>query len=186
MEAAALAYRPRRASSSPLLALVREHGEAAERAWGERFEERYGPWRGHWRRALDGFRACGDLACGFARVRCECGHERLLPFSCKKRGLCPSCQARRRAEWSAHVVEEVLPDLAYRQLVFTVPRVLRGGFMRERRLLGELVRTAYDVTRRFLAAQFPGVKRAVPYFVGAVETWGSVVNLHPHAHALML
>jgi hypothetical protein len=40
------------------------------------------------------------------------------------------------------------------------------------------------VTRRFLAAQFPGVKRAVPYFVGAVETWGSVVNIHPHAHAL--
>ena len=66
----------------------------------------------------------------------------------------------------------------------TVPRVLRGGFMRERRLLGELVRTAYDVTRRFLAAQFPGVKRAVPYFVGAVETWGSVVNPHPHVHAL--
>ena len=74
MEAAALAYRPRRASSSPLLALVREHGEAAERAWGERFEERYGPWRGHWRRALDGFRVCGDLACAFARVRCECAY----------------------------------------------------------------------------------------------------------------
>ncbi|HOR73214.1 MAG TPA: transposase [Verrucomicrobiota bacterium] len=46
------------------------------------------------------------------------------------------------------------------------------------------MRRAYDVTRRFLTAQFPGVTRAVPYFVGAVETWGSVVNLHPHAHAL--
>ena len=98
------------------------------------------------------------------------------PLSCKKGRWCPACDARRRAEWSAQAVEEVLPDLAYRQLVFTGSRVLRGGFMRERRLLGDLVRTAYDVTRRFLGAQFPGVTRAVPYFVGAVETWGSVVN----------
>ncbi|HOE30692.1 MAG TPA: transposase zinc-binding domain-containing protein [Planctomycetota bacterium] len=137
---------------------------------GVRFEGKYGPWRPHWRRVLAGFLACGDLACGFARVRCpDCRLEHLVPFSCKRK-LCPSCEARRRAEWSAHVVEEVLPDLTFRQLVFTVPRVLRGGFMRERWLLGELVRTAYDVTRRFLTAQFPGVKRAVPYFAGAVET----------------
>ena len=145
-------------------------GEAVERVWEERFEGKYGPWRPHWRRVLAGFLACGDLACGFARVRCpDCRLEHLVPFSCKRK-LCPSCEARRRAEWSAHVVEEVLPDLTFRQLVFTVPRVLRGGFMRERWLLGELVRTAYDVTRRFLTAQFPGVKRAVPYFAGAVET----------------
>ena len=68
MEAAAPVYTQRRARGSPLRALVSEHGEAVERAWGERFEERYGPWRGHWRRALDGFLACGGLACGFARV----------------------------------------------------------------------------------------------------------------------
>jgi predicted aconitase len=35
---------------------------------------------------------CGILAHGFARARCEdCGHERLIPFSCKGRGICPSC-----------------------------------------------------------------------------------------------
>ena len=59
-------------------------------------------------------------------------------------------RARRRAEWWAHVVEEVLPDLAFRQLVFTVPRVLRGGFIRERRLLGgaQGVRRDAAVSRR--------------------------------------
>ena len=176
MGAAAPVYTQRRAQSSPLWALVSAYGETIERVWGEKFEERYGPWRGHWRRALEGFLECGDFTCGFARVRCECGNERLLPFSCKRK-LCPSCEARRRAEWAAHVVEHVLPDLPYRQLVFTVPRLLRRGFMRDRSLLGELVRTAYEVTRQFLGAQFPGVKRGVPYFVGAVETWGSVVNI---------
>ena len=46
-----------------------------------------------------------------------------------------------RVEWADHVVENVLPDLAYRQLVFTVVRVLRRSFVRERSLLGEFVRT---------------------------------------------
>ena len=50
----------------------------------------------------------------------------MLAFSCKRK-LCPSCEARRRVEWADHVVEEVLPDLAYRQLVFTVVRLLRGA-----------------------------------------------------------
>ena len=35
---------------------------------------------------------CGILANGFARVRCiACGDELLVAFSCKSRGICPSC-----------------------------------------------------------------------------------------------
>ncbi len=37
------------------------------------------------------FLACGDLECGFARVRCDqCRAEFLVAFSCKARYLCPS------------------------------------------------------------------------------------------------
>ena len=37
------------------------------------------------------FLTCGILAHGFARLRCmECTLERLVPFSCKGRGFCPS------------------------------------------------------------------------------------------------
>ncbi len=33
---------------------------------------------------LRAYLQCGILAHGFTRVRCEdCGHERLIPFSCK-------------------------------------------------------------------------------------------------------
>ena len=36
---------------------------------------------------------CGVLAHGFSRVRCEsCGDELLVAFSCKSRGICPSCK----------------------------------------------------------------------------------------------
>ena len=38
------------------------------------------------------------------RARCEdCGHERLIPFSCKGRGICPSCNARRMCEVAAQL-----------------------------------------------------------------------------------
>lgn len=42
---------------------------------------------------------CGRLENGFLPVRCElCRLERLVAFSCKKRGSCPSCGARRMAD----------------------------------------------------------------------------------------
>ncbi len=42
---------------------------------------------------------CGILAYGFMRARCgDCGHNFLLAFSCKRRGLCPSCATRRMAD----------------------------------------------------------------------------------------
>jgi len=42
---------------------------------------------------------CGILAYGFARARCpDCGHDFLVAFSCKGRGLCPSCNAPRMGE----------------------------------------------------------------------------------------
>jgi hypothetical protein len=47
---------------------------------------------------------CGILAHGFARARCgECGAERLIAFSCKGRGVCPSCNTRRMVEVAAHL-----------------------------------------------------------------------------------
>ena len=48
------------------------------------------------------FLECGILAHGFLRVRCAgCAHEKLVAFSCKRRGFCPSCGARRMAESAA-------------------------------------------------------------------------------------
>jgi hypothetical protein len=38
---------------------------------------------------------CGILAHGFSRVQCkDCGHSRVVSFSCKRRGFCPNCLGR--------------------------------------------------------------------------------------------
>jgi len=38
----------------------------------------------------DAFLECGILAHGFLRLLCaNCGHDKLVAFSCKRRGFCP-------------------------------------------------------------------------------------------------
>jgi ribosomal protein S27E len=75
---------------------------------------------------FDAYLACGRLEHGFLRVRCEqCHAEQLVAFSCKKRGFCPSCGARRMAETAALLVDEILPRQPLRQWVLSVPYPLR-------------------------------------------------------------
>jgi DNA-directed RNA polymerase subunit RPC12/RpoP len=61
---------------------------------------------------------CGILSQGFARYGCTtCGHDHLLPLSCKTRGLCPSCGGRRMAALTEHIMNRELPRVAVRQWV---------------------------------------------------------------------
>ena len=51
-----------------------------------------------------------QLETSLARAR-----ERLLAFSCKGRGFCPSCGGRRMADTAAHLVDRVIPEVPVRQ-----------------------------------------------------------------------
>jgi len=82
------------------------------------------------------------------------------------------------------MVEEVLPEVPYAGVVFTIPKMLRRFFLWDRSLYGELCRCAYAATRRFFEAQFPSLERAVPAMVAAPQSWGSLLNHHPHCHAV--
>jgi hypothetical protein len=127
-----------------------------------------------------------EPAGGFARIRCpNCRAEHLLAFSCRTRNFCPSCQAKRSALFAEHVITEIIESVPHRHVVLTIPRVLRGLFQRERRLLGLLARAARD-------AIVPGVRAildrhdATPGLVVSIQTFGSyAANFHPHVHALV-
>ena len=83
----------------------------------------------HVHQAFEAYLKCGRLEHGFLRVRCDtCQLERLVAFSCKKRGFCPSCGARRMAETAALLSDEVFPDVPLRQWVISFPFPLRYLF----------------------------------------------------------
>ena len=71
------------------------------------------------RREFEEYLKCGRLKHGFLRLRCDtCQAERLLAFSCKRRGICPSCGARRMVESAALLVDEILPQQPMRLELF--------------------------------------------------------------------
>ena len=152
-------YLPRPAHNQ-LKAIVEDSMEELFRVWDDRFPERYGPLPARVRELLERFLECGDPHFGFARLRCvnpACHkkEERLVPYSCRSRGLCPSCGQRRSIEWAERMVEEVLPLVPYRQLVFTIPVTLRKAFLFDRSPYGELCRVAYAATRDFMRSRHP-------------------------------
>jgi len=182
---AAKMYRPRNPEASPFFALVRDHFDAFERVYDERFQPKYGYWRPVIRSAIDKFLKCGDLREGFARVRCpDCGKEFFVAFSCRQRCCCPSCDQKRALLLGMRLAEEVLAPVSHRQWVLTMPKRLRIFFRYDRRLLGKLCRLAYETIRDGLR-QACGVREGEPGYVGAIQTFGDLMGWHSHIHAIV-
>jgi len=101
-------YRPRAPEQGVLHTIVRTHLEAFLREVAGRADGAGLP--GFVEDEFRAFLTCGAVANGCARLRCEgCGLDRLVAFSCKGRGFCPSCGGRRMTERAAHLVDTVLP-----------------------------------------------------------------------------
>jgi hypothetical protein len=137
---------------------------------------------------FDAFLECGILAHGFLRLRCgDCGHDKLVAFSCKRRGFCPSCGARRMAQTAAHLVDHVIPHVPVRQWVLALPIPLRLLLAAQPRLLTPVLQVVHRVITRFLLEQ-AGVKadEADSGAVTLIQRFGSAANLNIHLHCLVL
>ena len=144
--------------------VLADHFTALERVHEERFEPTHGPLRAAARRAVGRFLDCGLLEHGFARVRCDaCRAEFLVAFRCKGRHFCPSCHARRLAEWSLWLDERLLlAPVAHRQVVLTLPKRLRAYFLYDRRRLGLLSRVACRTLRAYVQAAIQATYEKTP------------------------
>ena len=101
---------------------------------------------------LRAFLDCGDLSCGFALARCrDCDRQIAVAFSCKRRGVCGSCIARRMADASAHLVDWVFPVVPVRQWVLSVPFELRLLLARDAAAYGAVTRFFAEEVMRFQA-----------------------------------
>ena len=128
---------------------------------------------------FDAFLECGILAHGFVRVCCgECGDEKLVAFSCKRRGICPSCGARRMAETAAYLVDHVIPRVPVRQWVLSFPIPLRVLLAAHPHLLTPVLEIIHRVVARFLA-KVARLKRseARAGAVTLIQRFGSAANL---------
>ena len=136
-------YRERHPEHSVFYRVLFHSFEQFLQEYEVRFEKAYGYFRPVISDVVEKYLDCGNPMSGFARIRCpDCGEERLLMFSCKTRGFCPSCHAKPREEWGEWMREELLLDVPHRQVVFTVPKMLRLFFRYKRKLLNDLCLSA--------------------------------------------
>src|SRR5262249_27244286 len=128
---------------------------------------------------------CGILAHGFLRLGCDtCHHELLVPFSCKRRGFLPSCAGRGMAPTAARLVGRVMPWVAARQWVVSVPVPLRYWTASSPDLTAKvhmIIRTTiaqYYVTQ----AVQDGAERSQvhPGSVTFIQRFGSALQLNLH------
>ena len=130
---------------------------------------------------------CGIPAWGFLRLVCKsCQREKIVAFSCKKRGFCPSCCAKRRSEAATHLVENILPMVPYRQFVVSFPIPMRYWLHTNKKLFAKIYRIIIKEIHGYYKtkALSVGIKSPMPGTICFTQRWGSALNLNPHLHIL--
>ena len=179
-------YGRRRAEGTPLCQVVSAGRDKLVSSWELLFEHRYGSLRNEVAESFDKFLECGILRYGCGRAHCtnaECNHLELIPFSCKQRCLCPSCDAKRAVLFAEKVEHEILLKLPHHHVVFTLPKRVRCYFCYDRSNLSILYQAAWQAWASCVAEQSPEGKTGA---IMALRSAGDLLSWHPHAHALCL
>ncbi len=177
-------YQSRRPRASPLWQVVHHSWDDFLADYETRHRPTHGPLDPAAVSVVQAFYRCGDLAVGFTRLHCpDCGHEKLVAFTCKCRCFCPSCHQRRALSTGDWIAHHVCREVPHRQFVFTIPRMLRGIFRKRRKLLTILFHVATATLRDVFRAglDLPDGRIAA---VAAVHTFGDYLIFHPHLHVL--
>ena len=178
-------YERHRPEETPLYRIVETHYPR----FLARLEAEGGALPAFVKREFDDYLKCGLLEHGFLRVKCDaCSHEHLVAFSCKRRGFCPSCGARRMVESAAHLVDRVLPEQPIRQWVLTFPYPLRFLFAAQPQVLSQVLGVVYRAISTYLIKNtgFTVASGAKAGAVTLIQRFGSALNLNIHFHMLCL
>jgi len=188
-------YNPRHPERTLLYQMVAEHYETwLELASAGQFDgqgDHHTP-KPFVRKAFAKYLECGIFAHGFARARCgDCGHDYFVAFSCKGRGVCPSCTTRRMVETAAHLSDHVFPRLPVRQWVLSVPKRLRYFMQRDGAVLSMVLRIFLRVIAQTLQTHSPGAAHMdkAGLHIGAIafiHRFGSSLNEHVHFHVCVV
>jgi len=179
-------YEPRRPEQTVLYQAVAQNFRTLESL----AETEGKPLPKHVTQEFEAFLQCGILAHGFLRVRCDdCKHERILAFSCKKRGFCSSCGGRRMAESAAHLVDEVFPKAGIRQWVLSFPMPVRFILAKNPKIQGNVLTLVHRAITAYIRkkAKKKGLRaRLQPGAVTLIQRFGGSLNLNVHYHMLFL
>lgn len=178
-------YRPRRFDQSPLFKVVYSNFEAFQAEYQFRYSESYGFFRRIITHTVERYLLCGDPREGVARYECpRCGQSRGVPFSCKTRLFCPSCHEKKILLWLEAIRTEILLPVPHRFWTFSIPKMLRPYFMRNRKLLSLLVTAANNALVKSLSGgKLP--KGIRPGIIALIQTHSDSLDWNCHLHLIV-
>jgi hypothetical protein len=136
------------------------------------------------RRAMSAIELCRTAALGGHVEQCDaCGHQRITYNSCRHRA-CPKCQSFARAQWLERRHAELLPQVEYFHVVFTLPEAIASLALQNKKTLYDLLFRASAGTLRTIAAD-PKHLGAEIGFITILHTWGQNLLHHPHVHCVV-
>jgi len=178
-------YAARRPTETDLYRLVFNYRESFEQVWEELFEHEYGALRREVLDAFDKYLDCGILLHGAARAVCpKCKHSILIAHSCKRRCLCPSCDAKRSLVFAENLVSNILLPYPQRHVVFTIPKRLRCYFKFDRHLLSHIYSAAWGAWSEYVHEET--TRESQTGMISALHTAGDLLSHHPHLHTIVL
>ena len=113
------------------------------------------------------------------------GRDVLVAFSCKHRGLCPSCASRRMCNGAATLVGRILRNVPVRQWIMSLPLELRALAAKRSDVLAEMERIFAEEIAR-VTTRLASIAGARTGSVGFPQRFGSSLNVHVHFHTLAI
>jgi hypothetical protein len=99
------------------------------------------------------------------------------------RVACPSCSTKRSILFGEKIRELVRP-ISHLHVTFTIPKILRAWFRRNRKLLKRMVQSANWAIRVYFIESL-GITDGCTGGIYCVHSHGKYFNHHPHVHALV-
>jgi hypothetical protein len=170
-------YKPRRPEKTVLFEVIKKH----YKTWHKKHEKVLLYVDKEFKHYLQ----CGILAHGFACAHCHSCHQNfLIAFSCKGRGVCPSCNKRNMDETAANLIENLIPAIPIRQWVISFPKRIRH-FLQTDAILQEVLRIVVDEVRKRIISCSPEVSDPKFGAISFIQRFGNTLNLHPHFHLVV-
>ena len=171
-------YKPRRPETTVLFQVIKKY----YKTWLKNSEK---PVPTYIEKQFKQYIQCGILAHGFACAHChDCHQDFLIAFSCKGRGICPSCNTRSMVEIAAHLVENLIPQIPMRQWVISFPKRIRH-YLQTDSILQTILRIVTDEVKKTIIACSPKIAGSQFGALSFLQRFGTTLNLHPHFHLVV-
>ena len=175
-------YRPRKPEKTALFQVIKKN----YLLWHNNRAKLEAPVPNYMENVFQKYLGCGILAKGFACAHCEgCSKDFLVAFSCKGRGICPSCNQRAMVETAAHLIDSVLPQVPFRQFVVSFPKRIRC-YLENHKTLQIVLKIVVDEIRKTLIANNPDVQTPHIGAISFIQHFGNTLNYHPHFHLIVV